>query len=55
MALPPLIPRSVLFGNPDRMSPTLSPDGTRLGFVAPDDGVLVMHVSPFYNASYPNA
>ena len=29
--LPPLIPRDVLFGNPDRVSPTLSPDGTRMG------------------------
>ena len=46
MALPPLIPRSVLFGNPDRMSPTLSPDGTRLGFVAPEDGVLNIWVGP---------
>lgn len=46
MALPPLIPRSVLFGNPDRMSPTLSPDGTRLGYVAPEDGVLNIWVGP---------
>src|SRR5215210_48396 len=46
MALPPLIPRSVLFGNPDRMSPTLSPDGTRLGFVAPEEGVLNIWVGP---------
>jgi dipeptidyl aminopeptidase/acylaminoacyl peptidase len=46
MALPPLIPRSVLFGNPDRMSPSLSPDGTRLGFVAPEDGVLNIWVGP---------
>ena len=36
----PLIPRSVLFGNPDRTSPALSPDGTLLGYVAPEDGVL---------------
>ena len=46
MALPPLIPRSVLFGNPDRMSPTLSPDGTRIGYVAPEDGVLNIWVGP---------
>lgn len=46
MALPPLIPRSVLYGNPDRMAPTLSPDGTRLGFVAPEDGVLNVWVGP---------
>src|SRR5215210_1966246 len=46
MALPPLIPRPVLFGNPDRMAPTLSPDGTRVGFVAPDEGVLNIWVGP---------
>ncbi|MGH8969038.1 MAG: S9 family peptidase [Actinomycetes bacterium] len=46
MALPPLIPRAVLFGNPDRMSPSLSPDGTRLGFVAPHSGVLNVWVGP---------
>ena len=28
----PLIPREVLFGHPDRISPKLSPDGTRLSF-----------------------
>ena len=34
--LPPLIPREVLFGNPERVSPQLSPDGKRLAWVAPD-------------------
>jgi dipeptidyl aminopeptidase/acylaminoacyl peptidase len=34
--LPPLIPRDVLFGNPERTSPRLSPDGKRLAWVAPD-------------------
>jgi dipeptidyl aminopeptidase/acylaminoacyl peptidase len=38
--LPPLIPRAVLFGNPDRTSPQISPDGTRLAYIAPDEGVL---------------
>ncbi|MBI4717820.1 MAG: S9 family peptidase [Planctomycetes bacterium] len=38
--LPPLIPREVLFGNPDKMSPKISPDGKRLGYIAPDQGVL---------------
>ncbi|AYY12826.1 S9 family peptidase [Actinobacteria bacterium YIM 96077] len=42
----PLIPRDVLFGNPERLLPSLSPDGTRLGFVAPDDGVLNVWVGP---------
>lgn len=38
--LPPLIPREVLFGNPERSSPRLSPDGGRMGYLAPDEGVL---------------
>jgi dipeptidyl aminopeptidase/acylaminoacyl peptidase len=42
----PLIPRDVLFGNPERVSPTLSPDGTRLGFIAPYDGVLNVWIGP---------
>ena len=36
----PLIPRRVLFGNPDKASARVSPDGTRLSFLAPVDGVL---------------
>jgi hypothetical protein len=39
-ALPALIPRDVLFGNPERASPRLSRDGKRLGYLAPDEGVL---------------
>jgi dipeptidyl aminopeptidase/acylaminoacyl peptidase len=35
-----LIPRSVLFGNPERVAPKISPDGTRLAWIAPDEGVL---------------
>src|SRR5258705_9873482 len=34
--LPPLIGRDVLFGNPERTAPQLSPDGTRLAWLAPD-------------------
>ena len=34
-----LVPRSVLFGNPDKASPGLSPDGKQLAFLAPVDGV----------------
>jgi dipeptidyl aminopeptidase/acylaminoacyl peptidase len=34
--LPPLIPRKVLFGNPVKASPQISPDGKRLAYVAPD-------------------
>ena len=32
----PLIPREVLFGNPEKLSPQLSPDGQYLAFIAPD-------------------
>lgn len=41
-----LIPRDVLFGNPHRTSPEISPDGSRLGFLAPVDGVLNVWVGP---------
>ncbi len=34
--LPPLIPREVLFGNPVKASPHISPDGKRLTYLAPD-------------------
>lgn len=36
----PLIPRRVLFGDPERDAPVISPDGTRLAWLAPDEGVL---------------
>lgn len=35
--LPPLIPREILFGNPERSSPRLSPDGKYLAYIAPDE------------------
>ena len=41
-----LIPRQVLFGNPDRASPAVSPDGTRLAWLASVDGVLNVWVAP---------
>ncbi len=34
--LGPLIPRDVLFGNPERANPRISPDGKRLAWLAPD-------------------
>ena len=40
MPQPPLIPREVLFGNPERMSVRLSPDGDSIAYIAPLDGVL---------------
>jgi dipeptidyl aminopeptidase/acylaminoacyl peptidase len=36
----PLIPRELLFGNPSRARPELSPDGTRIAYIAPHQGVL---------------
>jgi dipeptidyl aminopeptidase/acylaminoacyl peptidase len=32
----PLIPRELLFGNPERTDPKLSPDGTAMSWLAPD-------------------
>jgi dipeptidyl aminopeptidase/acylaminoacyl peptidase len=43
---PPLISRDVLFGNPERTSARISPDGTRFAFIAPLDGVLNVWVAP---------
>jgi dipeptidyl aminopeptidase/acylaminoacyl peptidase len=41
-----LVPRKLLFGNPDRRPPHLSPDGKRVLFIAPDQGVLNVWVGP---------
>jgi dipeptidyl aminopeptidase/acylaminoacyl peptidase len=41
-----LIPRDVLFGNPERAMARLSPDGKYLSFMAPVDGVLNVWVGP---------
>jgi dipeptidyl aminopeptidase/acylaminoacyl peptidase len=41
-----LIPRQVLFGNPERAMPRLSPDGTRLAWIAPREGVLNVWLAP---------
>src|SRR5262249_54589427 len=38
--LPELVPRAALFGNPERMSPQISPDGNLLAWIAPSKGVL---------------
>lgn len=39
-ALPPLIPKELLFGNPERAQGRISPDGLRMSYLAPKDGVL---------------
>lgn len=38
--LPPVIPREVLFGNPEKTGTEISPDGKLLGYRAPHEGVL---------------
>lgn len=37
---PTLIPREVLFGNPEKSGPDISPDGRLLAYIAPDQGVM---------------
>ena len=42
----PLISRETFFGNPDRVSPDLSPDGKTLALLAPVDGVMNIWLAP---------
>ncbi len=41
-----LIPRRVIFGNPERVYPVLSPDGSKIAFSAPLDGVMNIWIAP---------
>ncbi|MEE9459690.1 MAG: S9 family peptidase [Candidatus Bathyarchaeia archaeon] len=41
-----LIPRKILFGNPERITARLSPDGTKISFLAPINDVLNVWVGP---------
>lgn len=41
-----MIPRTTLFGNPDKASARISPDGSKLSFLALRDGVLNVFVGP---------
>lgn len=50
--MPPLIPREVLFGNPERTFPQISPDGTQLAYLAPVDGVLNVWVGSVEEGDY---
>ena len=43
---PNLIARQKLFGNPARVSTRISPDGSRIGFLAPVDGVQNVWIGP---------
>jgi dipeptidyl aminopeptidase/acylaminoacyl peptidase len=47
--LTPLIPRAVLFGNPERANVQISPDGAHLAWLAPKDGVLNVWVAPAHD------
>ena len=41
-----LIPRALLFGNPERVAVRLSPDGKQLSWMAPKNGVMNVWVAP---------
>ena len=47
----PLIPRRVLFANPARTWVRISPDGTRIAFLAPINEVLNLWVAPIGNVA----
>ena len=49
-----LIPRSVLFGNPERIQPRISPDGGSLAWIAPKDGVLNVWMAPILARADPD-
>ena len=46
VAAVPVIPRSALFGNPEKTQARVSPDGKYVSFIAPKDGVLNVWVGP---------
>ncbi len=52
MTLPELIPLEVLLGNPEKMQPEISPDGTRLAYIAPVDNVLNVWVGKVGSDEY---
>ncbi|HAH05112.1 MAG TPA: S9 family peptidase [Elusimicrobia bacterium] len=41
----PRLPRERIFADPERSSPRVSPDGRRLAFLAPDEGILNLHLA----------
>lgn len=55
MAISPevaLIPRKVLFGNPEKTNPRISPDGKRLAYLAPVNNVLNVWVGAIGSDDY---
>jgi dipeptidyl aminopeptidase/acylaminoacyl peptidase len=47
-----LIPRDVLFGNPDKAAPRISPDGKRMAYLAPVNNVLNVWVGDIGSDNY---
>jgi dipeptidyl aminopeptidase/acylaminoacyl peptidase len=47
------IPRELLFGNPEKASPKISPNGRHWAYLAPDEGVLNVWVGPEGGAARP--
>ena len=45
----PIIPRDVLFGNPDKAGVQISPDGARISYLASVNGVMNVFVGPVDN------
>ena len=41
-----VLARKLVFGNPERAAPIVSPDGKKIGWLAPKDGVLNVYVTP---------
>jgi len=48
----PLIPRTILFGNPVKTSPRISPDGTKMAYLAPVNNVLNVWVGTVGKEDY---
>jgi len=46
LAADDVIPRKIIFGNPERSTPLISPDGSKIAFLAPLNGVLNVWVGP---------
>ena len=45
----PIIPRKMLFGSPDKTNVAISPDGTKISYLAPVNGILNVWVGPVDN------
>ncbi len=52
MATTPLIPRKVLFGNPEKTNPQISPGGTHMAYLAPVNNVLNVWVGTIGSDDY---